>query len=149
MTKIKGAIPPSGGGRPDGRGRERAAKPRLPREVMLAAEAAEAKKASGIVALDLRKAGAFTDYFLICSGQNARQVKAIVDAIEENLGKARLKPSLIEGYDRSEWVLMDFFTFIVHIFTPDTRTFYDLERLWGSAERIPLSDDAVRAIRAP
>jgi ribosome-associated protein len=138
MTKIKsGAAPP--GTRPEAGRRRAAAKPRLPREVTLAVEAAESKKASAIVALDLRKAGAFTDYFLICSGQNARQVKAIVDAIEESLGEVRVKPTLVEGYDRSEWVLMDFFTFIVHVFTPDSRTFYDLERLWGSAERILLS----------
>jgi len=139
MTKTKGAAAPPPGTRTEAGRRRAAAKPRLPREVTLAVEAAASKKASDIVALDLTKAGAFTDYFLICSGQNARQVKAIVDAIEESLGKTGVKPALVEGYDRSEWVLMDFFTFIVHVFTPDSRTFYDLERLWGSADRIPLS----------
>jgi ribosome-associated protein len=138
MTKTKGGTTPTAS-RPEAGRRRAAARPRLPREVTLAVEAAESKKATDIVALDLRKAGAFTDYFLICSGQNARQVKAIVDAVEESLRTTRVKPTLVEGYDRSEWVLMDFFTFIVHVFTPDTRTFYDLERLWGSAERIPLS----------
>jgi ribosome-associated protein len=101
-----------------------------------AVDAAHDKKASGVVALDLRKASAFTDYFLVCSGRNVRQVKAIADAIEESLRAAGQRPSLVEGYARAEWILMDFFDFVVHVFTPDTRRFYALERLWGNAERI-------------
>ncbi len=92
--------------------------------------------------LDLRKAGAFTDFFLICSAQNPRQVKAVVDTIEEHLRQGRVRPSHVEGYERAEWVLMDFFTFIVHVFTRETRLFYSLERLWGSAERIEIPDEA-------
>jgi ribosome-associated protein len=97
------------------------------------------KKAVDPLILDLRKASAFTDYFLVCTGRNARQVQAIADGIEEALRKAGTKPALIEGRERAEWVLIDYFDFVVHIFTPTTRTFYDLERLWGDAERIEVS----------
>jgi ribosome-associated protein len=78
-------------------------------------------------------------------------VKAIADAIEEALAAARAKPSLVEGYGRAEWVLMDFFDFVVHVFTPDTRRFYALERLWGSAVRVefPDAEDAADAGRSP
>ena len=113
---------------------------KLPAPIDRAIRAAQDKKASDIIVLDLRKAGAFTDYFVICSAQNARQVKAIVDAIEERLRQTRSKPSHIEGYDHAEWVLMDFFDFIVHVFTREARVFYALDRLWGSAERIEMPD---------
>ena len=94
------------------------------------------------MALDLRKAQAFTDFFFICTGQNARQVQAIADAIEMALAKDGLKPAHVEGYDRANWILLDYFTFVVHVFAPDARRFYDIERLWGSAERIELPDPA-------
>src|SRR5262249_31724286 len=83
-----------------------------------------------------RKASGFTDYFVICSGANARQVRAIADAVTDALGAGGAKPAHIEGYDRSEWILLDYFDFIVHVFAPETRMFYSLERLWGSAEKI-------------
>jgi ribosome-associated protein len=109
---------------------------RLPTQVEQAVSAAEDKKATDLVVLDLRKAAGFTDYFLICSGGNARQIRAIADSILESLAAGGVKPAYIEGYDRSEWVLLDYFDFIVHIFAPETRVFYGLERLWGSAERV-------------
>jgi ribosome-associated protein len=84
----------------------------------------------------LRKAAGFTDFFVICSGTNPRQIRAIADAITEALGAEGVKPAHVEGYGRSEWILLDYFDFIVHIFAPETRVFYDLERLWGDAERI-------------
>ena len=118
------------------RARKRATSRKLLPALLRAVEAAHDKKASGVVALDLRKASAFTDYFLVCSGRNVRQVKAIADAIEESLRAKGQRPSLVEGYARAEWILMDFFDFVVHVFTPDTRRFYALERLWGNAERI-------------
>lgn len=114
---------------------------RLSGEVARAVRAALEKKASDVVVLDLRNTPAFTDFFVLCSGQNQRQVKAISDAVEESLRAAKVRPAHIEGYDRAEWVLMDFFTFIVHVFTPQTRAFYSLERLWGDAERIEVSDE--------
>ena len=109
---------------------------KLTGDVAKAVQAALDQKASDVVVLDLRHTPAFTDYFILCSGQNQRQVKAIADAIEETLRAARVRAAHVEGYDRAEWVLMDFFTFIVHVFTPHTRDFYSLERLWGDAERI-------------
>ena len=115
---------------------------RLTREVATAVGAALEKKALDVVVLDLRDTGAFTDFFVLCSGQNPRQVKAIADAVEETLRAAKVRPAHVEGYERAEWVLMDFFTFIVHIFTPQTRDFYSLERLWGDAERIEVREEA-------
>ena len=114
---------------------------KLTGDVARAVNAALDKKASDVVVLDLRHTPAFTDYFILCSGQNQRQVKAIADSVEEALRAARVKPAHVEGYDRAEWVLMDFFTFIVHVFTPQTRAFYSLERLWGDGERIEVAED--------
>jgi ribosome-associated protein len=112
---------------------------RIPPQVARAVQAAEDKQATNLVILDLAKAAGFTDFFLICSGGNPRQIRAIADAILDALRDEGVKPAHIEGYDRSEWVLLDYFDFVVHIFAPDTRAFYDLERLWGNAERIEVS----------
>jgi ribosome-associated protein len=109
---------------------------KLPAEITLASAAAESKQAVNLVVLDLRKSAGFTDFFLIGSGTNTRQVRAIADAVIESLAAKGAKPAYVEGYDRSEWILLDYFDFIVHIFAPETRRFYDLERLWGNAERI-------------
>jgi ribosome-associated protein len=116
-------------------------KKRLTGDVARVVRAALDKKAMDVVVLDLRNTSAFTDFFVLCSGQNQRQVKAIADAVEESLRAAKVRPAHVEGYDRAEWILMDFFTFIVHVFTPQTRAFYSLERLWGDAERIDVSDE--------
>jgi ribosome-associated protein len=110
-------------------------------EVGTAVRAALDKKASDVVILDLRGTPAFTDFFVLCSGQSTRQVKAIVDAVEETLRAAKVRPAHVEGYDRAEWILMDYFTFIVHVFTPQTRAFYSLERLWGNAERTEVTEE--------
>jgi ribosome-associated protein len=109
---------------------------RLPAQIDRAVRAAEDKKAVDMTVLDLRKAAAFTDYFLICSGANARQIRAIADSVMEALAADGVTPAHVEGYDRSEWVLLDYFDFIVHVFAPETRMFYGLERLWGNAERV-------------
>ena len=114
--------------------------PALPSEIAKAADAAYGKKAANVVALDLRKAQAFTDFFLICTGQNTRQVQAIADAVEFAIRQDGTKPAHVEGYERSDWILLDYFDFIVHVFTADQRRFYSLERLWGSAERIDVPD---------
>ena len=114
--------------------RPRPARP--PKSIEAAVRAAEDKKAADMVVLDLRKAAGFTDYFVICSGNNARQIRAIADAIIDALAAQDSKPAHVEGYDRSEWVLIDYFDFVVHIFTPETRMFYGLERLWGNAEHV-------------
>jgi ribosome-associated protein len=118
---------------------------RLTGDVAKAVRAALDKKAVDVVVLDLRNTPAFTDHFVLCSGLNQRQVKAIADAVEEALRAGKVRPAHIEGYDRADWILMDFFTFIVHVFTPQTRAFYSLERLWGDAERIEVKDPAPAA----
>lgn len=113
---------------------------RFPAQVQHAIAAAQDRKAADVVVMDLRPAHGFADYFLIVTGQNIRQIKAIADSIQESLAKRGAKPAHIEGYDRAGWILLDYFDFIVHIFSPETRAFYALERLWGSAERIELAD---------
>ena len=115
---------------------------RLPKAVDAAIDAARDKKATGIVVLDLKKAGAFTDYFVICSASNPRQVQAIADAVEHALKAQKQRPSLVEGYARAEWILLDYFDFVVHIFSKHARDFYGLDRLWGSATRIEFPDVA-------
>jgi ribosome-associated protein len=118
---------------------KRGATKRLPAQVERAVRAAEDKKAVDLAVLDLRKAAGFTDYFVIASGTNPRQVRAIADSVMESLQVEGVKPAHVEGYDRAEWILLDFFDFIVHVFAPETRMFYGLERLWGIAERVELS----------
>jgi ribosome-associated protein len=115
---------------------------RIPSEITRAIAAADDKKASDVVLLDLRKAAGFADYFLICSGGNARQVRAIADAVMEAVATDGAKPAHVEGYQQAEWVLLDYFDFIVHIFAPETRVFYSLERLWGNAERVEVPPPA-------
>lgn len=109
---------------------------RLSTELTVGIAAALEKKAQDVVVLDLSKASAFTDFFVICTGANLRQVHAIADAVQDALAAHGTKPALVEGRGRAEWVLIDCFDFIFHIFTPAMRQFYDLERLWGDAERV-------------
>ena len=117
--------------------------PRLPKAISLAVKAARDKKALDIVVLDLRKAGGFTDYFVICTGNNARQIHAVADSVEDTLRQELgERPHLAEGVQRSEWILLDYFNFVVHVFSRECRSFYGLERLWGSAERLDFPDDA-------
>jgi ribosome-associated protein len=112
---------------------------RLPADLKAGLAAALEKKAIDVVLLDLRKASAFTDFFVIATGANTRQVQAIADAVQEALRARGLRPALVEGYTQGEWVLLDYFDFIVHVFVPAKREFYALERLWGDAEKIEIS----------
>jgi ribosome-associated protein len=106
-----------------------------------AVQAAESKKAEDISVLEMDQAsGAFTDYFVICSGSNPRQVQAISDEVEERLGKTGVHPNSVEGYKQADWVLLDYVDFVVHVFSPKARNFYNLERLWKSAKRYEPSD---------
>ena len=117
----------------------RTTRPRLPKAVAGAVQAAQDKKALDIIVLDLRKAGGFTDYFVICTGLNARQINAIADGVRETLKNDHgERPSLAEGVEKSEWVLLDYFNFVVHVFSRDCRAFYGRERLWVNAERIEI-----------
>jgi ribosome-associated protein len=109
--------------------------------VMMAARAASDRKAADMVILDLREVAQFTEFFLICTANNSRQVQAVTDAIEENLRQAGKRPSHIEGYTSAEWVLLDYGDFIAHVFSPTSRRFYDLERLWRDAKSVPLPAD--------
>ncbi|HWW74147.1 MAG TPA: ribosome silencing factor [Pyrinomonadaceae bacterium] len=111
----------------------------LDERMRLALHAASEKKAHDLVVLDLREVASFTDYFFIASGTNVRQVQAIADAVQEQLRKQlRVKPARIEGYNSAEWVLLDYGDFIFHVFEEKSRRFYDLERLWRDAARVPL-----------
>jgi ribosome-associated protein len=127
--------------------RKTAAKPakptaaKLSKEVGAVVKAALDKKAEDLVVLDLRVSGGFTDFFIICTGGNTRQISAIADSVRDVLKKDfDERPALAEGIDRSEWVLLDYFDFVVHIFSRECREFYGLERLWGNAERHEFGD---------
>ena len=117
-------------------------KPRLPKDVAAAVTAVCDKKAEDVVVLDLRKTGGFTDYFVICTGGNARQMTAIADSVLDTLKQSlHERPALAEGVNKSEWILLDYFNFVVHIFSRECRAFYGLERLWGNAERHEITDE--------
>jgi ribosome-associated protein len=117
----------------------------LPQGVRLAIEAAQDKKAAAITILDLSDVGAFTSYFVICTGFSTPQVQAICTEIEEQLHK-QLHRSVEhrEGYSSAEWALLDFGSFIVHVFSEQARRYYDLERLWRSAPKLEIPDEPGR-----
>ena len=109
----------------------------LPTAVEATVRAALEKKAEDPVVLDLRPAADFADYFVLLSGSNQRQLVAIADAVREALREQEgWRPTHVEGYPRQEWILLDYDRFVVHVFTPTTRDFYGLERLWGAATRV-------------
>ncbi len=110
-------------------------------ELQRAIEAAQNKKAAGVTVLDFTELSTFTDYFLVCTGFSSPQVKAICDEVEEQLAQLGIRPAHREGYASAEWVLLDFESFIVHVFSEQARRFYDLERLWRSARRIEIRGD--------
>jgi len=111
---------------------------KLPKVVEKAAGATLEKKAEDVVVLDLRKASSFTDYFVLASGNNQKQVLAIADSVLESLREEGLRPKHLEGYPRQEWILLDYGGLVVHVFTRPLRSFYDLERLWGGAARLEM-----------
>ncbi len=113
----------------------------LDERICTALRAASDKKALEMVILDLREIASFTDYFLITSGTNVRQVQAIADEVVEQLKKQGTRAARVEGYSTAEWVLVDYGDFIVHVFEDKARRFYDLERLWRDAARVALPAD--------
>ena len=114
----------------------------LDEEVKLALHSASDKKAFDLIALDLREIASFTEFFIIASGANQRQVQAIADEVDEQLKKQlSSRPVRTEGYSSAEWVLMDYGDFIVHIFEKNAREFYDLERLWRDAKKVDIPAD--------
>jgi ribosome-associated protein len=106
---------------------------------LIAARAAESKKAINLKVLDLREITSFTDYFVICSTGNSRQGQAICDEIGERMKEAGRRAVSVEGYERAEWILIDYGDFIVHVFSETARSYYDLERLWRHAAPVDLS----------
>jgi ribosome-associated protein len=114
----------------------------LPESVRLAIEAAQNKKAAAITVLDLTGVGGFTSYFVICTGFSTPQVQAICSEVEEQLHKQlNRSPEHREGRGSAEWALLDFGSFVVHVFSEQARRFYDLERLWRSAPKLELPDE--------
>ena len=111
-------------------------------DVQLAIRSASEKKAFDMISLDLRNIASFTEFFIIASGSNQRQVQAIADGVSEKLKKERgQRPVRTEGYSAAEWVLLDYGDFIVHIFNKESRDFYDLARLWRDARKVELPAD--------
>jgi len=116
-------------------------KSELKNQVAAAIQACLEKKAEELSILEMEKgSGAFTDYFVLCSGSNPRQVQAIADEVELRLKATDLRPAHVEGYKQAEWVLLDYVDFVVHVFSEKARKFYDLERLWKSAKRLEPGD---------
>lgn len=116
-------------------------KSELKKQIASAIQACLEKKAEELTILEMEKgSGAFTDYFVLCSGTNPRQVQAIADEVELQLKHAGIRPTHVEGYNQAEWVLIDYVDFVVHVFSEKARKFYDLERLWKSARRLEPGD---------
>jgi ribosome-associated protein len=106
-------------------------------QVATVVRACQEKKAEHITVLQLdEQASGFTDYFVVCSGGNPRQVQAISDEVDHKLSSEGVEPKHIEGYNQADWLLMDYVDFVVHIFSENALKFYDLERLWKTATRI-------------
>lgn len=115
--------------------------PEIRQQVAQAVKAIESKKGEDVVILEMdRNSGAFTDYFVLCSGTNPRQIQAIVDDVQKQLAEAGQRPNSVEGYNQAEWVLVDYVDFVLHVFSERARKFYDLERLWKSAKRLAPAD---------
>lgn len=115
----------------------------LDQRILTALHAASEKKAIDLVVLDLREIASFTDYFVIASGANERQVQAISDEVYEALKKSGTSGGRIEGYKTAEWILLDYGDFVVHVFEEKARRFYDLERLWRASTRVQLPPEIV------
>lgn len=111
-------------------------------ETTLAVHAAQQKSAQDIVLFQVGEISSIADVFLICTATNPRQVQAISDGIEESLKLNGWRALGIEGYRQGEWVLMDYGDLVVHVFMPETRKFYDLERLWKNARKLPVPAEA-------
>jgi ribosome-associated protein len=119
----------------DNKPKKRMTKRSLPSDVKTSIKASLEKKGEELVVLDLREIASFTDFFIIMHGNSSRQNKAIYENIEMELKKENIKPLSIEGKERADWVLMDFGSFIVHVFSREAREYYSLEKLWGDAPK--------------
>ena len=110
-------------------------------KALVAARAASSKLATDIVILDVRSLIGITDYFVICSGRNERQVGTIVEEIDKQLGAEGVKAYRREGDRQARWVLLDYLDFVVHVFHTEEREYYELERLWRDADRVDIGED--------
>ncbi|HVS21308.1 MAG TPA: ribosome silencing factor [Pyrinomonadaceae bacterium] len=119
----------------------------LDERILLALHAAAEKKALDLTVLDLRGIASFTDFFIITTGANKRQMQAISDEVVEQLKRHGTRAARVEGYQTAEWILVDYGDFIVHVFDEKARRFYDLERLWREAVRVDVSPDRLAEAR--
>jgi ribosome-associated protein len=102
----------------------------------IAVNAADDKKAYDLVVLDISKIASFANYFLICTGDSSRQMQAVADEVEKRLKERGIRPAHVEGYQNSEWILLDYADLVVHIFSKKARIYYDLERLWRDGKKL-------------
>lgn len=123
-------------------------KAELDERIRMALSAASEKKAINSVVLDLREIASFTDYFVITSGTNERQVQAISDEVVETLKRAGTAAARVEGYKTAEWILLDYGDFVVHVFDEKARKFYDLERLWRESQRVDLPPELTSEVHS-
>ena len=107
---------------------------------LIAARAAQDKKAENLRVLDLRDITSFTEFFVVCNGTNNRQNQAISDEVYAQLKQQGELPISVEGYDHAEWILMDYGDFIVHVFAEEARKYYDIERLWRDAKSVTVPE---------
>lgn len=112
----------------------------LPKGISAIIEAAQSKKATAITILSLAGFGAFAEYFVICSAESARQIEAIGEEIETALREGGVRLPHREGRAGTEWLLLDYGNFVVHVFSEKARAFYDIERLWRAAQRIDIPE---------
>ena len=106
----------------------------------LAIAALEDKKANDVRVIDIAGVSVIADYFVIASGSNTNQVQAMADSVREALGRAGHEPRQVEGYGSANWILMDYNDIIVHIFSDESRTFYDLERIWRDGKEVSVGE---------
>ena len=102
----------------------------------IALSAADDKKARDLLALDISRIASFASYFLFCTGDSSRQMQAIADEIQKKLKESGILASHVEGYQNSEWILLDYFDLVIHVFSKEAREFYDLERLWRDGKKL-------------
>lgn len=114
----------------------------LPPEVRLSVKASQAKKAEDILVLDLRELTSFTDFFVIMTGNSSRHNVAIYESIEQDLKRKQTRPLGVEGKELAEWILMDYGSFVIHVFSRRAREYYSLEKLWGDAPRVAYAEKA-------
>jgi ribosome-associated protein len=102
----------------------------------IALSAADDKKARDLLVLDISRIASFASYFLLCTGDSSRQMQAIADEIQKKLKESGILVSHVEGYQNSEWILLDYFDLVIHVFSREAREFYDLERLWRDGKKL-------------